>query len=417
MGKKTKATRAAPERVSGLQSEKDRREALEVFGRAFSDPAGMERHVGECLWRGPTFDPEHTRIAVADGRVVSGLVMGPRTIRFGPARVPAMTIGPVGTHDRYRGRGYMAATMRDAAEYMRRSGILIAYLQGIADFYYRFGYYPFMAPGHVRFQRKDAERQSLPGRLRTMRRTDLARVRRLYDCAVAWRLCAAARDATVWGWLLGPGRRSWTFPGPRLILDKRGALRGYVTLRAGTDFGVGEIVTRRDEQSCRVALGAIAREARRREATEIALPLPWDDPLAVFLRHQVGAEFRLRSHPTGGALMMIVDFPALMRRLQPLFEARWRSFGGQPSGVRLNIESEIGAVGIAADRGGVRVGRAGKGPRVRVPRRWLSGLLTGYHRPADIARRKGARIPSDLMPAMEALFPAAWPWVYQGDNY
>jgi len=412
------------ERVSGLQSEKDRCGALEVLGRAFNNPAMIEQHVGRSLWQPPIFDPEHTRVGVVDGRVVAVVVMGPRTIRFGPVGVPAMTIGPLGTHDHYRRRGYMAATMNDASGYMKRSGVLVAYLQGIGDFYYRFGYYPYMARSDVRFQREEACRQAQPGRLRAMRRDDLGRMRRLYDTAARWRMCAGVRDDRVWDWLWSAGRRSWMFGRPRLVLDARGRLHGYLTLRPGKELQVREIVVRDDEQSCRVTLGAIAREAKRREVKEIILPLAWDDPLSLFLRQYVGAEFRMYPHPTGGALMKVVDFLALMRRLEPLFDRRWKEAGRALGKVRFVLESEVGAVGIEVGArrtgAGVRVREPAGEPavrRVRIPQRWLSGLLTGYYTPRDVAPRKGARIPAALMPVMEVLFPPRWPWVYQAENY
>jgi len=405
------------ERVSGLQSEKDRREALEVLGRAFNNPAMIEQHVDRSLWQPPIFNPEHTRVGVVDGRVVAVVVMGPRTIRFGPVEVPAMTVGPLGTHDRYRRRGCMAATMNDASDYMRRSGVLVAYLQGIGDFYYRFGYYPYMAPSDVRFQREDARKQARPGRLRAMRRDDLWRMRRLYDVAARGRVCAAVRDDRVWDWLWSAGRRSWMFCGPRLVLDARGRLHGYLTLRPGKELQIREIVVRGGEESCRVALGAIAREAKRREVKEIVLPLVWDDPLVLFLRQYVGAEFRMYPHPTGGRLMKVVDFPALMRTLEPLLSGRWRAAGRALPQVRFVLESEIGTVGIDAGRVRVRIGDLAGGQRVRVPQRWLSGMLTGYYAPRDVAPRAGARMPAALMPALEALFPQQWPWVYQAENY
>jgi len=65
----------------------------------------------------------------------------------------------------------------------------------------------------------------------------------------------------------------------------------------------------------------------------------------------------------------------------------------------------------------LRIGEPSKGPRAFVPQRWLSGLLTGYYTPRDIAPRTGAAIPARLLPALNILFPAGWPFVYQGDDY
>ena len=124
----------------------------------------------------------------------------------------------------------------------------------------------------------------------------------------------------------------------------------------------------------------------------------------------------MSSGPTGGGLLKVVDFPALMRRLEPLFTRRWKAGDALLPRTRFTLESEIGAVGLAAVRNGVRVGEPSFRARVRVPQRWLSGLLTGYYAVREIAPRRGASIPGELARAMEILFPTGWPYCYQGDN-
>jgi predicted acetyltransferase len=406
------------ERVGGLQSERDRLEATETLGRAFNDPGGMERHVQRSLWQGVMYNPEHTRVAIAGGRVAAAVVMAPRMIRFGPVKVPAMTIGPVGTHDHYRKKGYAAAAMNDASRYMKENGVLLAYLGGIENFYYRFGYYPCLTPSSVKFQRKAARKEALPGSLRAMTRKDIPAVSELYAEATSDRVCAAARDRKLWQWLLGPGGRSWLFQKPKLILDRRRRLCGYLTLRPRTDFAISEIVVRQDEASCRATLGALVREMRRRELKELSFRVPWDDHMAVFLRQFVPAEFTIWSNPTGGQLMKVVDFVALMKRLQPLFGLRWKSASTALPSTSFRFECELGAVQVGLTRRQVAIGPARSGGQeVRVPQRWLSGLLTGHYVPQDVASRKGAHIPSALKPSMDVLFPKKWAFIYQGDNY
>jgi len=268
----------------------------------------------------------------------------------------------------------------------------------------------------VTFGRADAARVAEPGRLRAMRLADLPALAQLYERATARRSCAAVRDEAVWRWLLRAGRRTWTFPNPKVILEAGGDICGYLTLSSG-DWGVAEIVVRPQEAACRAAMGALVRAARRHEVKEIKLPLPWDDALAVFLRQHVGGTFRMHANPTGGALMKIVDLPALMRRMAPALAERWKGARTALPNPRFTLESEIGRVGIAVDKDKVHVGEPLRGPRVRVPQRWLPGLITGYYRVQEIAQRDGARVPARLIPALEILFPSGWPFVYQGDNF
>jgi predicted acetyltransferase len=405
------------ERISGITSEKDRREVVETFARAFANPAWMEGHMEQSLFRAPIFDPEHTRVTVADGRVVAGVTMAPRMIRFGRVTVPAVTVGPVGTHDRHRKRGYAAAAMKDACRYMAENGFLLGYLQGIPNFYYRFGYYPYMAPGRVSFGRENARKVAGKGRLRAMKRADLPQVQRVYARATAGRTCAADRDDGVWQWLMGPATKTWMFRKPRVIVAGSGEICGYTTVSRDHGDVRGEFVVQQDEEAIRAALGALVRDARRREEKDIVLPVPWDDALAVYIRQFASADWRMWSNPTGGALMRIADFPALMARLKPMFEERWLKADTKLPPVDFTLSSELGRVGFRIGRNGVAIGKPRSRRTMKIPKRWLTGLLTGYYTPADVAAREGAAVPRALEPYLRILFPAAWPFVYQGDNY
>ncbi|HUS59693.1 MAG TPA: GNAT family N-acetyltransferase [Planctomycetota bacterium] len=413
---KQQSKRAIPERLSGIISEKDRQEALETLGRAFSRPDFIEHHLLRTVWKGSLYKPEYTRIAVAGGRVVSAVAMAPRTIRFGPARVSAMTIGPVGTHDHFRKKGYSAAAINEASDWMKSQGVQVAYLQGIQEYYYRFGYFPFAARNTVKLSREAARKQAGKAKFRVMKRRDLSAVSELYEACAAQHSCTAYRDGELWDWLMGPGRQTWFFHNPKLILDSRGRLCGYFTNNSKDQLDVREIIVRPDEPSCRAALGALVAEARRREVKEINLPLAWDDCLAVFLRQFVSAEFHAWTDPTGGALMKIVNFDSLMQELLPMFAARWQAARRALPAVQFTLESEIGSAGFQLSKGGVKIASA-SGKIVHVPQRWLSGLLTGYYSIKDIAARDGVRIPPDLAPALAVLFPACCPFVYQADNY
>jgi len=414
---KKKSARLQPERVSGITNAKDRRETLDVYLRAFTNRGFMEEHMDGSLWRGAFADMDHTRVAVADGRVVSAMTMGRRMIRFGPVAVPATTIGPVGTHDHYRKKGYSFAAMDDASDYMKENGFLLAYLQGIPNYYYRYGYYPYGTGSRLEFDRNAAKTAASEGRLVAMTRRHAGDIRRIYDRATADRACAAVRDTELWDWLLSYGRKSWLFRYPRAILNAEQQVCGYVTGGARHNFNIREIVVKPDEASCRAALGAIVREGKRLEVKRISLPVPWDDALAVFVRQHVDCEFKMWSNTTGGLLMKVVDFPALMRKLEPLFTRRWKAAQTSLPRTQFTLATEIGSVGLTICRDSVRVGSPVRGSRARVPQRWLSGLITGYHAARDIAPREGASIPARLLPVMEILFPSGWPWVYQADNY
>lgn len=407
------------DRLGPMTSACDRREALEVLAASFlkAPEPGMREHMARAAWRGPTFNPEHTRIAVADGRVVSVIVMVPRMVRFGPVTVPAMTVGPVATREDCRKQGYCTATMNACTRYMERNGYLLAYLQGNCRLYGRFGYFRYMMHVTAKVRTDDAVKYGAPGRLRTMTRKDIDDLARLYERASAGRVISAARDRAVWDWAVGYAVHTWLFSGPKVVLDANGRLCGYLTMNAQGEPGLREFVVSPDEASMRATLGALGAVARKREAETFSLPVQWDDPFAVFLRQVAGAEFQIVSRSSGGPLAKIVNFPILMQKLQPLFTERWRAAHSALPATRFTLASEIGSVCLEVAPRGVRVVEGGGGQRVWVPQRLLTGLVTGCWSFREVAQRPETRVPTRLVPYLDPLFPACWPYSHRVDLY
>lgn len=402
------------ERVGGFSCVREKREALDTIVKAFA-PSQWQPLAAASIWRPPVSDPGLTRVAIADGRVVSVAVLGRRHLRFGPCLIPAMTIGPVATHPDYEGQGFGTAVMGDVAAFMARCRAHLGYIQGIPGFYSRFGYYSYLAKSKIVVQRAAMEPFLGRGVLRRMKPEDLPDVRRIYNHATSRRTCAARRDAATWTWLTR-SRRNALFFEPRVIQDREGITAGYVTFDPVDPFHVREVVVRQDPVACAAALGAICRAAARKHAQEVELKLPWDGALMTFCRQRVGGVFHAYCNPTGGSLMRIVDFPRLMKSLEPLLSERIRAADRRFSG-RMRLVAGTESVGLRLDKGTVSTGRANGGPALVVPERWLPGLLTGYCTPDDLRLTEGVAVPPTLRSLLSVLFPRCWPFVYQGDNY
>ena len=136
-----------------------------------------------------------------------------------------------------------------------------------------------------------------------------------------------------------------------------------------------------------------------------------------FLRRNVRTTFEAPTDPTGEFLLKIVDFPALMVALQPMFDERWRASGVRLPATKFTLASELGRVGISASGRGVRVAEGAGERTVRVPQRVLSGLLTGYYSARDVAAAPESKVPDELRAALDVLFPTGWPFAYRGDRY
>jgi predicted N-acetyltransferase YhbS len=84
--------------------------------------------------------PESVRGIVEDGEVLGGYFMHERVMRIGPALLPTACIGGVVTRPHHRGRGVARALMDDAIHRARERGLALLLLDGVGNFYHRFGY-------------------------------------------------------------------------------------------------------------------------------------------------------------------------------------------------------------------------------------------------------------------------------------
>jgi len=370
----------------------------------------------QAVWQPPIYDPDHTRVVVADNRVVGVAATGYRVLRFGPCRVPALTVGPVATHPDYAGKGIGSLVMDDVAETMRHRKILLAYTQGIPGFYHRFDYFPYLAKSKITVELDAMSAWKRKGRSRRMQASDISCVAKVYKRATANRIGAANRDTTIWTWLLKSAGASFFFHKPSVILDEKKRVCGYFTLDPQAHFDIREIVVDQNPTACAAAIAAVYQAAKRAGVVRTDLKLPWDDGLMTFCRQHVGGEYHAYCSSDGRSLMCIGDFESLMKRLAPLYAQRLRQWGHGFNG-NFGFSNETKRVGFHLSGGELRVDDQVSGPTFIVPARWVPGLLTGYYTPDDLSLTSGVKIPADLRPVLRALFPRRWPFICQADNY
>ncbi len=112
--------------------------AFEVHGRP---PATWDR-----LRRDP--DNRHTtqRVGVSDGRVVATLRLYWRDLEVASARLPIAVIGDVAVDPEQQGRGLGHAMLTDTIQLLRKRGVVLARLAGLASFYGRFDFFRLHEP-------------------------------------------------------------------------------------------------------------------------------------------------------------------------------------------------------------------------------------------------------------------------------
>ncbi|MDA1191462.1 MAG: GNAT family N-acetyltransferase [Candidatus Poribacteria bacterium] len=123
---------------------------LECCARAFSNGDAMETQRKREFFKNihtndPSFTPEHSRVVVQNGQVLSAAHVFERRMLIDGVPIKLGGIGSVATLPEFRGRGYSTNVLGDAITYMVDEGYELSLLStGLTKFYERLGWHSFL---------------------------------------------------------------------------------------------------------------------------------------------------------------------------------------------------------------------------------------------------------------------------------
>ena len=272
-----------------------------------------------------------------------------RVVRVGGAALRMGGISGVTTHSAHRRRGYMRALMEDCLAYMERQGYDISLLDGIPDFYHRFGYVPVMPKYTLRIPAAEAEKLAQPLRVRRYKRSDLPALMALYRADNDRRTGTVVRTEAYWRWRLKRLRHC------QVAVDEQGAVRGYVWLAEPPSFRVIEAAGD-GPGVVESLLRFLARRAKAGYAAEIPLGLPPDHPFARRALALCGGEATMRVSRNGGWMGRFIGLRGSFERLAGELGERLRRSAFKDWRGTLRLATDLGTVELhVAEPGEVAV--------------------------------------------------------------
>jgi GNAT superfamily N-acetyltransferase len=362
---------------------------LRVLGEDAEQIRGWQRRYVETR---PGAEPHERRAAFEGGALVGCYEVERRVLCAGPARLPTGCIGNVVTHPDHRRRGVASAMMADALAYAHEQRLALLLLDGIADFYHRFGYADVFDWVEHRVDPAQAlalETNGLDVRVATAddapalldhyHRFHAPYVGRFERTLELERHRLALHDA--------PMR-------PRVAVDADGRVRGY-RLPRWRQPAVGSEVAAADAPA---ALALLRQHATECDGLEAPGGLRWCIPLGSWLyyacaEHVGTLETRVWRQRRGDWMARSGHVPTLAEALRPLFAGRAPSPAGlEPDGT------------LVLD-----------GHAIKLEDASLVQLLFGYRPAWWVAKRD--RLPPALVPTLDALFPHGVGYIAGGDYF
>lgn len=421
----------SPITVRGFETPEELHWICRLSAATFGEREEGEDAVNRFLRRtveSPDYRPGQWRGAFQDGEPLGGYIMFEREMHAGAARLRTGCIGAVVTHPDARMGGVGRALMEDAIGYACRRGYALLLLDGIPDFYQRFGYVDVfdLTEHHLARAAIEALPPS-PYRVRPVAEHDAAAVLSLYERQYGRYTGSFDRDLATQRHRL----REELEPHPMVItLDEHDTPRGYLAMRREEPARATEVTA--ENPLATVAL--LHEHVRLAGAVGTPMetlhwPLPLDSPILTWLidnlalpdtsrREHVttlwSVESRTYHHPNAGWVARPAAIESLLDSLLPAWRERW-SASARPWYGRLTLQVEGVSRNLMLDEG-VRFGAA-SGERVVLTAGSLVQLVFGYRDVDYVAGREGEDVPGELVPVLRILFPLGQAWIPGSDAF
>lgn len=396
--------------VRGVQSDEELRKAVHLMAHELAVDATAEVWLGSSANSYPGFRPEHTRVAVADGRVVGALRLSTETLQIGEARLRMGGIGWVTTAADYRRRGVASRLLRDTMAFMRAQRYHVSMLFGIPDFYQQFGYATSLVDHSVSLDTVEALCCDNPFSVYRAKPGDIPAIVKLHQRGESDIACTLIRNAPH-------VINKWTrFSEWYVLRDTQGKVVAYFLVGRNNNTLCIEEAAIEEFGLAPAVIAAAAEIAERESRARIRFLLPPPHDLSRYLQ-QFRATFEARRDRNAGGMLAFVDVGETLESMIPEWECRVADSPACDGRTELTLVLAHDCFRIRLNRGAVDVAAVSGRNKLTVTNEELIHLVTGYRPIGDLLDIARTVITRDAKMFASAIFPALHPFVWKFDRF
>jgi predicted N-acetyltransferase YhbS len=374
----------------------------------------------------PDFRAESVRGAFRAETQAGGYMLHDRVLRMGAARISTGCIAAVVTASQQRRQGVATALMQDALACGRARGNALLLLDGIPNFYFRFGYIDMFDVAVVEIDLPALlARPAGTHQVRPAVSTDAPALLALYQRHYGAYTGSFERSQQAQLYALQTQRQ------PVLTaLSPQGEIEGYLLHGQGDRLTQGREIAADNLDALLALLHAHARLCTGEAAsTSLLYFLPHQAPMTHWLidvlqvpdTSQWGSpalEWGIRTlsyhHRFAGWMSCLVDFPLLLSALLPELQARWQRALAQWSGdIELSVAGKTATLCVEGTRVRLAANALPAPWHLELSPQALVQLIFGYRPLASLTDL--SLLPSEARSALAILFAPGHTWIPYSD--
>ncbi|GHO51912.1 GNAT family N-acetyltransferase [Ktedonobacter robiniae] len=393
------------------------------------DPANA-RAWGQTVLTQPDFRPQQLRGAFREEAQLGGYGLNEWILRIGEARISTGCIGMVVTNSSQRKQGVATAMMRDAIQFAREQGHSLLLLDGIPNFYYRYGYTDVFDSSTEEINR--AAILAHPASSHTVRQAtpeDAQSIRDLYERRLSGFTGSFERSREKQEHLL---RHRFGKNTILLAISPEGKVEGYVLAsRAPSPAVALELCA--DNWPAQIALmqaHAHLSDGPETPATHTYYLPPTSEELYRAIAHLEvpdtshwhgpAEEWGIRTvqahHRYAGWMGRIVHLPTFLDALLPELQARWRRSLAHWSGkLHFLVGEESYTLGISGSELQSTTKPNDNASTFQCSPQDFAQLVLGYRPLSWTLTQQPQELSSTEQTVLQQLFPPSQPWISFSD--
>ena len=349
---------------------------------------------------------EYVRVVELDGKIVSHLLLVERKLKIRHGVLRAAGLSVVATHQDYQRRGLNRALINEALEYASQNGFALSLLDGIPDYYDRYGYAVVMPKYAVELQTVTALKAGSELEVMEVEAEKAGKwipsLSELYERETERLTGPAKRDRAYWEWLLRKG-------GTLLLAKRHGSVRGYCWLE--DDSGVVEEAVGADPAGVGSLVKAVADRARAAVKPTIRFRAAPDAPFARALLLEFGGRAVVDYPRNAGWMGRLLD---LGKALEAAVPSVWTE------AQQLCLDTDLGKAGIEISPEGrvLTLGTCTHGaPVARLQQQHLLQLMFGYASADELRARGELEAGEKTVELLDRLFPRQLAVLFPRDHF